>query len=121
MKRTCRAAGGCSTARALALFGLLAVATSIGGACADWRRSPGEDCLKDQDCLSGVCLQLRCAATPPYLDARVSEREAAADVAQSPDAPVEAAVAADTAVEESGGNDGPIEASGGDAAADATR
>jgi hypothetical protein len=30
-------------------------------------RALGEDCLKDQDCLSGICSQLKCAAAPPLL------------------------------------------------------
>jgi hypothetical protein len=33
------------------------------------QRSLGEDCLKDEDCLSGICSQLVCAALPPTIDA----------------------------------------------------
>ena len=39
------------------------------GACAETRRTTGEDCLKADDCLSGVCSSQRCAAAPPLLDA----------------------------------------------------
>ena len=51
--------------------------TSSG--CMETRRSLGEDCLKDEDCLSGTCLQLHCAAEPPTTDARALT-EAAAEV-----------------------------------------
>jgi hypothetical protein len=40
----------------------------LAGACMETRRSLGEDCLKDSDCLSGVCAQLVCAAAPPTTD-----------------------------------------------------
>jgi hypothetical protein len=36
--------------------------------CSETRRGPGEDCLKDDDCLSGICSQQHCAAAPPLLD-----------------------------------------------------
>jgi hypothetical protein len=37
-------------------------------ACVETRRTLGEDCLKNVDCLSGICSGLRCAAAPPILD-----------------------------------------------------
>jgi hypothetical protein len=37
-------------------------------ACTETRRPLGEACLKNGDCLSGVCSGLTCAATPPLLD-----------------------------------------------------
>jgi hypothetical protein len=56
----------------------------LGNACLETRRSLGEDCLKDGDCQSGVCSQLRCAAAPPTTDtkseiARDAARETAAE------------------------------------------
>jgi hypothetical protein len=36
--------------------------------CAEDRRSEGEDCLKDSDCLSGICASLKCAYEPPVED-----------------------------------------------------
>jgi hypothetical protein len=51
----------------LVATGLVGVVGLVSG-CAEDRRSLGEDCLKDQDCLSGICSQLRCAASPTYLD-----------------------------------------------------
>lgn len=50
---------------ALLLLALLA-------ACSETRRPLDEDCLKDDDCLSGTCSQLRCAAPPRLLDGSIS-------------------------------------------------
>lgn len=44
------------------------VATWALAACTETRRPLGEDCLKNGDCLSGICSGLRCVATPPFLD-----------------------------------------------------
>jgi hypothetical protein len=46
----------------------LALALGVAEACTQLRGSLGDDCLKDQDCLSNVCAQLHCAAAPPLLD-----------------------------------------------------
>jgi hypothetical protein len=49
---------------------LVAVVLCTMGAIAGCQltsRALGEDCLKDQDCLSGICSQLKCAAAPPLL------------------------------------------------------
>jgi hypothetical protein len=77
----------------------------VAQGCAESRRADGQPCLKDQDCLSGICSQLACASAPPVLDAEVdgpgvdaaveaaSEAggaDASADVA--PDGPVDAPV-----------------------------
>jgi hypothetical protein len=53
--------------RALAWILPVALAAGLASACADERRALGEGCLKDQDCLSGICSQLKCAASPPLL------------------------------------------------------
>jgi hypothetical protein len=53
-------------ARALVAAVTCAMAASAG--CQLTSRALGEDCLKDQDCLSGICSQLKCAALPPLLD-----------------------------------------------------
>ena len=58
---------------------LFVVATLFGGACMETRRSLGEDCLKDDDCLSGICSQLRCATTPRTIDAPVLADATAGD------------------------------------------
>jgi hypothetical protein len=58
---------------------LLAFAGSLAG-CADTRRALGEACLKNGDCLSGVCSEQRCAAEPPVLDAEPPVQDATPDV-----------------------------------------
>jgi hypothetical protein len=55
------------------------------GACLETRHSLGADCLKDGDCISGVCTQLRCAASPPTIDSRPAFAQADDDA--SADAP----------------------------------
>jgi hypothetical protein len=59
----------CRAARVTAWFASTAVVLVLAGACAEERGSIGDDCLKDQDCLSGVCSELHCVAPPPLLDA----------------------------------------------------
>jgi hypothetical protein len=54
-----------AVARALVAVVLCAMGASAG--CQLTSRALGEDCLKDQDCLSGICSQLKCAAAPPLL------------------------------------------------------
>jgi hypothetical protein len=53
----------------VAAGGVVATVLALGSACTELRGSIGEDCLKDQDCLSGVCSELHCAPQPPLLDA----------------------------------------------------
>lgn len=85
--------------RLLALVVPLLVSTALATACAESKRSLGEDCLKDQDCLSGMCVQLHCGAAPEYTDAMTesdaaASADAAGDASQdgaSMDAPAEAA------------------------------
>jgi hypothetical protein len=118
MKRTRRAAGGRSPARGLAFLAFivaLALATGLVGSCNEWRRSLGEDCLKDQDCLSGICSQFHCGTVPPYLGAEGTV--VGADGAGGSNAPVEAA-SNDAPIDGSGGRDATAEAGGGDASAE---
>ena len=53
--------------RAPALLSLFAAGWLASG-CSPSQRALGEECLKDQDCLSGHCSQLQCAAQPPILE-----------------------------------------------------
>jgi hypothetical protein len=78
---------------------LLAEVAFGGAACTSSKFANGESCLKDEDCASGICSQLVCAAAPPLTnveaDASPQPSEAAAsdgagDVAPET-APVEAA------------------------------
>jgi hypothetical protein len=88
---------GTGTSSALLLW--LGLTGALGQGCAEGRRANGEPCLKDQDCLSGICSQLACAAAPELLDAEV---DATSD-GNGGDA------AADAASEE-GAADGPVDA-----------
>lgn len=38
------------------------VLTALASACTDTRAALGAECLKDADCVSGFCAQLRCAS-----------------------------------------------------------
>jgi hypothetical protein len=50
-------------------------------ACAETRRSLGEACLKNEDCLSGICSDQQCASAPPLLDAEAPAIDAAPEAA----------------------------------------
>ena len=52
---------------ARAVLALMVGGVLLAGGCIETRRSLGEDCLKNDDCLSQVCSQLRCATSPPTL------------------------------------------------------
>jgi hypothetical protein len=86
---------------------------ALAGACAENKRAEGDDCLKDEDCLSGYCVQLHCGSAPTYTDAQANADGAvpidAASDAPGPDgsngdAPAEAAS------EAGGGPDAPVDA-----------
>ena len=66
----------------IAALALLTVAV----ACTETRRSLGEDCLKDDDCLSGFCSQLQCSAPPQLLDGSILPQDASPQDASSQDA-----------------------------------
>jgi hypothetical protein len=125
--------------RLLAASGAVAIAIA---SCAELRGSVGDDCLKDQDCLSGVCTQLRCAAAPSVLEAGLPASEAstlpdtstgAAEDATidgpgadgGPDAPDGSTEAAADAADggtagRDGGGDATTDAAAADGASDAT-
>jgi hypothetical protein len=77
-------------ATGLAVIGLVA---GVVAACVELEGSLGSDCLKNQDCQSGVCSQLRCVAVPPLLDAEPEPgpdaADAAADAPQATQPPVD--------------------------------
>lgn len=91
---------------------LVLAAVGLAGACAETRRSVGEDCLKSQDCLSGICSQLVCIASPPttdvQADANVPEEAAPAEAGPSDAGAPEEAEAAPAEA----GSDGAPEAAG---------
>ncbi|MBV9945510.1 MAG: hypothetical protein JOZ69_01525 [Myxococcales bacterium] len=63
--------------------GAVAGALLLGG-CVETRRALGESCLKNTDCLSGICSQLRCDVLPPLTDTRLISDAAAGDGAFPP-------------------------------------
>jgi hypothetical protein len=62
--------------RALAFVVAGIAAMGLAFACAQTRRSPGEECIKSEDCLSGVCVQLVCGSTGPLTDTMENNPEA---------------------------------------------
>jgi hypothetical protein len=79
----------------LAGFAVAALGVVVVGACAEYKRELGSECLKDEDCLTGICTSSRCASAPPYLPPGATypvpeAGPAAADAAG--DAPSEGAV-----------------------------
>lgn len=45
----------------------LSVILALLAACGETRRPIGEECLRDEDCLSGVCSARACVASPPLV------------------------------------------------------
>jgi hypothetical protein len=85
--------------RAIAVI-VLPIAVGAASGCVESQRALGEACLKDQDCLSGICSQLQCAATPPVLDATAPPPVAdtgAPDTFVAADAPPDTTSAPDVA------------------------
>jgi hypothetical protein len=61
-----------SQARSIAFAVIAVTSVAIAAACSLSSRANGEACIKDQDCLSGFCVQNACQAAPPLLDAEVN-------------------------------------------------
>jgi hypothetical protein len=78
---------GVRAGRVVAWLAGIGLVAGVAAACVELQGSLGSDCLKNQDCQSGVCSQLRCAATPPLLDAEPvpDASDAEVDAAQSPE------------------------------------
>jgi hypothetical protein len=109
--------------RAIAIV-VLPVAIAVASSCVVSQRALGEDCLKDQDCLSGICSQLQCAAAPPLLDAAAptSTPDTGAPDTGTPDTGTPDTGAADAFVAPDGPADtgNPDVVAPGEAAADST-
>jgi hypothetical protein len=89
-------------ARAIYVFsGAVLALAALFSACADNRFGLGDECLKDEDCLSGYCSQSMCVAAPPI------------GITSPPDA------SGDTTAGEGGGGDA-ADASGADSPPDTT-
>lgn len=48
-----------------ALFALIAVVSASASACGETRRPIGDECLRNDDCLSGFCSARSCVSAPP--------------------------------------------------------
>jgi hypothetical protein len=58
---------GVRSVRWITRLAAIGIVAGVVAACVELPGSLGSDCLKDQDCQSGVCSQLRCVAVPPLL------------------------------------------------------
>jgi hypothetical protein len=104
-RRGCRAAGAASWRLVLVLVGVAGIAAIV--ACAETRRGIGDACLKNDDCLSGVCSGLTCASQPPLLDGSPENVRDAATEAAPIDGGADASDGSDDAL--------PADAASGDA------
>jgi hypothetical protein len=55
-------------ARLVTGFAAIGIAAGVVMACVELKGQLGSDCLKNQDCQSGVCSQLKCAEPPPLFE-----------------------------------------------------
>lgn len=58
-------------ARTCAFVGAFLTVLALAAACSVSRRANGEACLKDEDCVSGICSSQVCVSAPTLLDAAV--------------------------------------------------
>ncbi len=68
------------TGRLFTCLAAVSVVAGVAAACVEQKGQLGSDCLKNQDCQSGVCSQLRCADQPPLFEFEAGP-DAAADAA----------------------------------------
>ena len=97
-------------ARAMAWLTLVGLVAGLAGACSELRSSLGDDCLKNEDCLSGICSQSRCTASPPLLGAEgtPTATDAGGDSATPGDGAAPAADAMEQQETSTTGPDAPI-------------
>jgi hypothetical protein len=69
MSQTTSARRPRAAARTLVFVGAVVAVVGIAGACSQARRSNGDSCIKDEDCLSSICAGGTCIASGPMLDA----------------------------------------------------
>lgn len=50
------------------LAAVLVLVLGLVAACGETRRPIGEECLRGEDCLSGVCSSRTCVAAPPLVN-----------------------------------------------------
>jgi hypothetical protein len=100
-------------ARTSAFVGSLLLVLALVAACSVSRRNNGEACLKDEDCVSGICAGGVCVAQAPLLDAAVDAEAGpptidASDAAT--DAPADTKMSADSGMTKDSGRDSANEA-----------
>src|SRR5262245_20948317 len=84
----------------------LTVILAVGalfGACTEGKRGIGDECIRNDDCVSDTCVARRCTAPPPFTDAAQPQ----GDGAVGTDSSGEAGDSGD-----SGGGDGSSDGSG---------
>ena len=98
--------------RLVAWLGGVGLVAGVVAACVELEGSLGSDCIKNQDCQSGVCSALHCAAAPPLLDgqpgseaADASDAEADGSVTPESDGPTTPIPDATAPTEAAPGND----------------
>ncbi len=64
-------------------IGALSIAAFLVVACGETRRGLGSECLRDEDCLSGVCSSRTCAG-PPTVKTPPEEEPADDDTEPTP-------------------------------------
>jgi len=103
-------------ARALAFVAPLLLAFGLAQACAQTKLPLGSDCIKSEDCLSGVCTALVCAAPGPTTSVEETAEAATSDAEAVEDtSTADTGSAPDTGTAPEAAPDGPAEAaSGGD-------
>jgi hypothetical protein len=68
----------------VAFFGALAMLT-VGVGCEETRRSLGEECLRNEDCLSGTCSARTCVSERPVVSTPVETPTPGVDAGSLPD------------------------------------
>jgi hypothetical protein len=105
-------------ARALAFAIAGMAALTLAYACAQARRTNGEECLKSEDCLSGLCSQLVCSSPGPLTNTMATNDEAG-EPDSGGDAVADTGLAADTFVApETGSSSGSEGGEAGEASSD---
>lgn len=107
-------------ARSFMFAAAVVTALGVAAACVPSPRGNGDACLKDQDCLSGICADALCRAAPTLLDAEATADGSLADGATGEAGPGDAAADA-PAPSDSGTKEAAVADSGrpmGDGSAD---
>src|SRR4029077_9498254 len=107
-----RDVGARSVAKVLALLALGALTIGPFGGCTELPGALGASCLKNQDCQSGVCSALVCAAAPPLLDAQFMTGDGSPDATLDSTSPPDDGGQTDGAEGSTGGDSEPTDAPG---------